>query len=86
MRKPLHIAFLTGVTLFVAACGGGAANNGAPAVDNGTTITNDPMAPDLNAGMPADNGASMNSTTITTTAPGGNTTTTTTTTNTTNGM
>jgi hypothetical protein len=88
MRYPLQLAVLTGATLLVAACGGGAANNTANAsVDNGTVIGNDPMAPELNAGMPpADNGAT--NATTTTVAPGGNTTTTTTTstTNTTNGM
>ena len=58
MRYPLQLALLTGATLLVAACGGGAANNAAtPAVDNGTVVTNDPMAPDLNAPMPMDNNA-----------------------------
>jgi hypothetical protein len=80
----LSIAAVAGAALFVAACGGGAANNtaNAPAADNGTTMDNG-MAPDMNAPMPADN-TSMNSTTTTTTTPGGNTTTTTT--NTTNAM
>lgn len=80
----LSIAAVAGAALFVAACGGGAANNTANApVDNGTMMSNDTMAPDMNAPMPADN-TSMNSTTTTTTTPGGNTTTTTT--NTTNAM
>ncbi len=81
LSKATTGAMIAGAALLVAACGGGAANNTANApVDNGTTIGNDPMAPDMN-GMPVDNTmpppADMNST---------NTTTTTTTTNTTNGM
>ena len=57
MRYPLQLAFLAGATLLVAACGGGAANNAAPAVDNGTNVTTDPMAPNLTDAMPADNNA-----------------------------
>jgi hypothetical protein len=87
MRKLTSGLMIAGAALFVAACGGGAANNtaNAPAVDNGTMMSNDTMAPDMNAPMPAGNSA-MNSTTTTTTAPGGNTTTTTTNTATANHM
>ena len=86
MRSILSIATIAGAALLVSACGGGAANNTANApVDNGTMMSNDTMAPDMNAPMP-DANASMNSTTTTTTTPGGNTTTTTTNTATTNGM
>ncbi|WP_395614122.1 hypothetical protein [Allosphingosinicella sp.] len=83
----LSLATVAGAALLVAACGGGAANNtaNAPAVDNGTAMGNDMMAPDMNAPMPAGN-ESMNSTTTTTAAPGGNTTTTTTNTATANHM
>ena len=81
----LSIATIAGAALLVAACGGGAANNtaNAPAVDNGTMMGNDTMAPDMNAPMPADN-TSMTSNTTTTATPDGNTTTTTM--NTTNAM
>jgi hypothetical protein len=86
----LSIATIAGAALFVAACGGGAANNtaNAPAADNGTSMGNgDAMAPTgMNDGMPADTNASMNSTTTTTMAPGGNTTTTTSNTATANHM
>jgi len=77
MRSILSIATIAGAALFVAACGGGAANNTANApVDNGTSMGNgDMMAPDANAPMPD---ANMTSNTTTTTTPGGNTTTTTT--------
>ena len=51
----LSLATVAGAALLVAACGGGAANNtaNAPAVDNGTAMGNDMMAPDMNAPMPA---------------------------------
>lgn len=83
----LSLATIAGAALLVAACGGSAANNtaNAPAADNGTMMSNDTMAPDMNAPMPADN-SSMNSTTTTTATPGGNTTTTTTNTATANHM
>lgn len=91
MRSILSIATIAGAALLVSACGGSNANNSANAavVDNGTMMSNDAMAPDMNAPMPTGNdmnGSSMNSTTTTTTAPGGNTTTTTTNTTTANHM
>lgn len=84
MRSILSIATIAGAALLVSACGGSAANNtaNAPAMDNGTMMSNDTMAPDMNAPMPTD--TNMTSNTTTTTTPGGNTTTTTT--NTTNAM
>jgi hypothetical protein len=58
MRNLIKFAPLAGIALLVSACGGGAANNTAAApVDNGTEIGNDPMAPDMNGGMPVDNNA-----------------------------
>lgn len=61
MRNVLTFAAVAGAALFVAACGGGAANNTANApADNGAMVTNEPsMAPtnDMGAGMPADNNA-----------------------------
>ena len=84
MRHALKFAPLAGAALFLAACGGGAANNTINAVDNGTIVTNDTMAPDLNAPMPDANAPMANDMngagTVTTN------TTTTTTTNTTNAM
>jgi hypothetical protein len=81
LSKATTGAMIAGAALLVAACGGGAANNTANAVSNEPVVMNEPMAPDMNGGMPVDNTmpppADMNST---------NTTTTTTTTNTTNGM
>jgi hypothetical protein len=76
MRHLLKFVPLAGAALLVAACGGTAANNTANAVDNGTVVTNDTMAPDLNAPMPdatAPMANDMNGATTTTT----NTTTTT---------
>jgi hypothetical protein len=83
MRHLLKFVPLAGAALLVAACGGTAANNTANAVDNGTVVTNDTMAPDLNAPMPDANAPmanDMNGATTTTTN------TTTTTSNTTNHM
>ncbi len=60
----LSLATVAGAALLVAACGGGAANNtaNAPAVDNGTAMGNDMMAPDMNAPMPAATNSTGNST------------------------
>ena len=58
LSKATTGAIVAGAALLVAACGGGAANNTANApADNGTEIGNDPMAPDMNGGMPVDNNA-----------------------------
>jgi hypothetical protein len=58
MRQFLKFAPLAGAALLVAACGGASTNNTANATDAGNVVTNEPsMAPDMNAGMPADNNA-----------------------------
>ena len=58
MRQFLKFAPLAGAALLVAACGGAATNNAVNATDAGNVVTNEPtMAPDMNAGMPADNNA-----------------------------
>jgi len=61
MRTLTTGLMIAGAALFVAACGGGAANNTANATnDMGTVVTNEPsMAPtdNMGAGMPADNNA-----------------------------
>lgn len=60
MRTLTTGLMIAGAALFVAACGGGAANNTANApADNGAVVMNEPtMAPDnMGAGMPADNNA-----------------------------
>jgi hypothetical protein len=61
MRQFLKFIPLAGAALLVAACGGGAANNIANApIDNGTVVSNDMMAPDLNAPMPDANAPMAN--------------------------
>lgn len=58
LSKATTGAIVAGAALVLAACGGGAANNTANApADNGTEVTNDVMAPDMNAPMPMDNNA-----------------------------
>ncbi len=53
LSKATTGAMIAGAALLVAACGGGAANNTANApADNGSVVSNDPMAPDMNAPMP----------------------------------
>jgi hypothetical protein len=55
LSKATTGAMIAGAALLVAACGGGAANNTANApVDNGTMVTNDTMAPDMNGMPPVD--------------------------------
>jgi hypothetical protein len=80
MRNLFKFAPLAGAALLVAACGGSAANNTANAVDNGTVVTNDVMAPDMNAGMPLDNNTMAAPATTNAPAPAMNAT------NTANGM
>ena len=82
MRSILSIATIAGAALLVSACGGTAANNSANAVvvDNGTMMTNDTMAPDMNAPMPATSNTTSN--TVTSGTAGNSSVTTTTTTNT----
>lgn len=82
MRSILSIATIAGAALFVSACGGSAANNSANAVvvDNGTMMSNDAMAPDMNAPMPAASNTTSN--TVTSGTAGNTSVTTTTTTNT----
>ena len=61
MRHLLKFVPLAGAALLVAACGGSAANNTANApIDNGTVVSNDMMAPDLNAPMPDANAPMAN--------------------------
>jgi len=83
MRSILSIATIAGAALLVSACGGTAANNtaNAPVVDNGTMMSNDAMAPDMNAPMPAATNTTSN--TVTSGTAGNSSTTTTTTMNTT---
>ena len=58
MRTLTTGLMIAGAALFVAACGGGAANNTANATSNEPVVMNEPaMAPDMNSGMPADNNA-----------------------------
>ena len=61
MRPLLKFVPLAGAALLVAACGGGSSStaNNAAAPDSGTEISNDPMAPDMNASMPDMNTPAM---------------------------